>query len=54
MFPSHDPNSDRRTAIGGNVARETLYKSILIKGNTKYFDGGKEVDLFNLLTNSIS
>ena len=47
-------NSDRRTAIGGNVARETLYKSILIKGNTKYFDGGKEVDLFNLLTNSIS
>ena len=45
-------NLDRTKRIGSS-ARESVYKSILIEGNTKYFDNGKEVDLFNLLTNSV-
>lgn len=37
----------------GNNARDVLYKSILINGTLEYFDGNDEIDLRNLLTNSI-
>ena len=37
----------------GSNAKNVLYKSILIDGNLKYSSGGKTIDLFNKLTNSI-
>ena len=44
-------NMDRRKSIG-SLAREDIYKSILIDGNLTYFNGSEVVNLFDLLTNS--
>lgn len=43
-------NTDRRASIN-SVAREDIYKSILINGNYTYYDGGTK-DIRNLLTNN--